>query len=117
MAKRAMLDPLTRPMSSLEAAAEYPGIEGVVNLANPKNHYKVYSRCIDDGKHLCAEKPLEMRRHGRDADADAVSISERGGPITINTKVRSCHRALLVLCASRIPTGPSGQLYGTSRDH
>jgi hypothetical protein len=66
-------------MSSLEAAVEYPDVEIVVSLI------KVYSRCIDDGKHLCAEKPLEMRLHGR--DADVVSISECWGPITISTKV------------------------------
>lgn len=46
MAKRVMLDPSARPMSSLEAAVKHPDIEIVVNPINRKitiNHPSVAS--------------------------------------------------------------------------
>jgi predicted dehydrogenase len=78
MAKRVVLDPSARPMSSLGAVVKYPDGEVVANLTNPKNHYEPSSRCINDGKHPCAEKPLGMRLHGHDADVVSKRVL---GPI------------------------------------
>jgi predicted dehydrogenase len=45
---------------SLEQALNDPSVEMVLNLTNPRSHYKVTKLSLEAGKHVYSEKPLAM---------------------------------------------------------
>jgi predicted dehydrogenase len=50
----------TRKFDSLDEILEDPGVDLVVNLTNPRSHFKVSRACLEAGKHVYCEKPLAM---------------------------------------------------------
>ncbi len=48
----------TRDYGSLAAILEDPHVPLVLNLTNPRSHYKVSRACLEAGKHVYSEKPL-----------------------------------------------------------
>ena len=52
---------LTCMKPSLDAILGDPGIELVLNLTNPDEHYGVSKACLLAGKHVYSEKPLAMK--------------------------------------------------------
>ena len=44
----------------LNAVLGDPAVDIVLNLTNPRSHYKVTKACLDTGKHVYSEKPLGM---------------------------------------------------------
>jgi len=47
--------------SSFEELLDDDDVQIVLNLTNPKSHYKVSKSCLEAGKHVYSEKPLAMR--------------------------------------------------------
>jgi hypothetical protein len=45
---------------SLEQALNDPSVEMVLNLTNPRSHYKVTKMSVEAGKHVYSERPLAM---------------------------------------------------------
>lgn len=53
--------------SSLEELLDDDDVQIVLNLTNPKSHYKVSKSCLEAGKHVYSEKPLAMRLDNAEA--------------------------------------------------
>jgi predicted dehydrogenase len=51
----------SRRYATLEDLLNDPGVELVLNLTNPRQHYQLTRRSIEAGKHVYSEKPLAMR--------------------------------------------------------
>ncbi|GAA0592756.1 Gfo/Idh/MocA family oxidoreductase [Paenochrobactrum glaciei] len=49
-----------KPFSSLDEILNDPGIDIVVNLTTPENHFHISSAALNAGKHVYSEKPLAM---------------------------------------------------------
>src|SRR6266403_731688 len=50
----------TRAYASLDEVVTDPSIEIVLNLTDPRSHYEVSAKCLENGKHVYSEKPLGM---------------------------------------------------------
>ena len=50
----------TSSYKSVEDVVGDPSLELVLNLTNPRSHYKLTKKCIAAGKHVYSEKPLAM---------------------------------------------------------
>jgi predicted dehydrogenase len=50
----------TPSYKSVEHVTQDPSLELVLNLTNPRSHYKITKECIMAGKHVYSEKPLAM---------------------------------------------------------
>jgi predicted dehydrogenase len=50
-----------RMFTGLEELLDDAGVDTVLNLTNPQEHYEVSRACLAAGKHVYSEKPLAMR--------------------------------------------------------
>ncbi len=65
-----------RMATGLDEVLEDLGIDTVLNLTNPHEHFQISRACLEAGKHVYSEKPLAMCLE----DAEAlVALSERKG--------------------------------------
>jgi predicted dehydrogenase len=61
---------------SIDAVLADPGVEIVVNLTPPEQHYAVTKRCLEAGRHVYSEKPLAL---DLDEARHLVDLAEKQG--------------------------------------
>ena len=61
---------------SLEELLNDGGVQIVLNLTNPKSHFKISKACLEAGKHVYSEKPLAMRLDNAEA---LVELAKKKG--------------------------------------
>lgn len=49
-----------RKYANFEELTADSGVDLVLNLTNPRNHFEITRRCLEAGKHVYSEKPLAM---------------------------------------------------------
>lgn len=74
-----------RGHDSLDALLAEPGVEMVLNLTNPREHFAVTSACIAAGKHVYSEKPLGMDL------AEARALVEQAAAARVRLATAPCN--------------------------
>lgn len=74
--------------TDLDAALADPTVEAVIVLTPPSNHLEMSARCLEAGKHVLVEKPLELTSARGQHLVDAARRSGRIFGVTLQHRFR-----------------------------
>jgi len=85
--------------TDLDAALDDPGVEAVIVLTPPAAHLEVALRCLEAGKHVLVEKPLELSVVRGDELVAAARAANRRLGVVLQHRFRPGARRLRALLA------------------